>query len=805
MATTGPSLASSKPSTLRAQALEDFRIATRSRQTSLIGRKEVLTGKAKFGIFGDGKEVAQVAMAHALRPGDVRSGYYRDQTLMFALGLGTVQQFFAQLYADPEGDPCSTGRQMNAHFGCRMLDEEGRWLPQTTRPWSSADLSPTGGQMPRLVGLAQASALYRALPDLSSRQDFSHGGNEIAWGTIGNASCAEGLFWESINAACVLQVPMVLSIWDDEYGISVPNRYQVAKEDLSSLLSGFKRTKKATTGLELFTVKGWDYAALLETYSVAADIARRDHVPIVIHVVELTQPQGHSTSGSHERYKSAERLEWERSFDGLAQMRAWLIQSGIADEETLAKVESEEREGVEAARAAAWEAVRQPVLARRDELESRVAAISTAASDPASINTALAALGRNPTPLRRDLIATGREVLIASAGEANATPERTALVSWLQKQERELRETYSRHLYAEGVDALERVVPVAPVYAADAPQLNGFEVLNHTFDAILARFPEVVAMGEDVGKLGDVNQGFTGLQAKHGELRVADTGIREATILGQAIGMAMRGLRPIAEIQYLDYLLYALQVMSDDLATLRWRSGGGQKAPVIVRTRGHRLEGVWHSGSPMGGILGLVRGIHVCVPRDMTRAAGFYNTLLEAGDPALVVEVLNGYRLKERLPSNLAEMRLPLGVPEVLRQGDDVTVVTYGACCRVVSEAAQVLERVGVSCEVIDVQTLLPFDTAGLIVESLRRTGRLVVVDEDVPGGASAYLLQQILERQGGFDWLDAAPVTLTGSAHRPPYGSDGDWVAKPSRESVVEAVYTLVREGRPELAALFS
>lgn len=790
-----------RPATLRQQALEDFRIAARSRAASLLGRKEVLTGKAKFGIFGDGKEVAQVALARAMRPGDVRSGYYRDQTVVFALGLGDVQQFFAQLYADPDGDPFSRGRQMNAHFGCCMLDEVGNWLPQTERPWSSSDLSPTGSQMPRAVGLAQASKMYRGLPDLSDRTQFSHGGNEICWVTIGNASCAEGLFWESVNAACVLQVPLVVSVWDDEYGISVPNRYQVAKSDVGALLSGFKRTKKASAGLELFTVKGWDYPALLETYAAAADIARRDHVPVAIHVVELTQPQGHSTSGSHERYKSPERLEWERDHDGLARMRAWLIDSGIADEATLAAIEAEEREGVEAARKAAWSAARAPIELWRSELEAHLNAVGSAAG-AASTEAAVAALARVPTPLRRDLVATAREVLVSTLD--HPSPARDGLAAWVREHEASLRASFGRHLVADGDDAADRVPAVAPTYAEDAPSLNGFEIVNRNFDAILARFPEVVAMGEDVGKLGDVNQGFSGLQEKYGELRVSDTGIREATILGQAIGMAMRGMRPIAEIQYLDYLLYALQLMSDDLATVRWRTGGGQKAPVIVRTRGHRLEGVWHSGSPMAGILNLVRGVHVCVPRDMTRAAGFYNTLLEAGDPGLVVEVLNGYRLKERLPSNLADMRLPLGVVEVLRAGSDITAVTYGATCRVVLEAADTLARLGIEAEVIDVQTLLPFDRSGAIGESLRKTGRLLIVDEDVPGGASAFILQQVIERQQAFAWLDAAPVTLTGSEHRPPYGSDGDWVSKPSRETVVEAAYELVREGDRRRPALF-
>jgi pyruvate/2-oxoglutarate/acetoin dehydrogenase E1 component/TPP-dependent pyruvate/acetoin dehydrogenase alpha subunit len=794
----------------RDDVLRDYRIAYQSRQASLLGRKEVLTGKAKFGIFGDGKEVAQVAMARAFRRGDIRSGYYRDQTFMLALGALTLRQFFAQLYAhtDRDADPASAGRQMNAHFATRMLDERGRFRDQTEGFNCSADVSPTGSQMPRLVGLAYASRLYRELPELAGRTRFSSNGDEIAWGTIGNASCAEGMFWEAINAAGVLKAPMLLSIWDDGYGISVPNIHQITKSDLSQLLSGFQRNNGSSEGFELYRVRGWDYPALCETYLGAAEIVRRSHVPAILHVVEMTQPQGHSTSGSHERYKSRERLAWEEEHDCLRKMRHWMLEQGLASAEELAEIEAEDREYVREEQRLAWEAYRAPIDAEKATVVSLLGEVAEECPTPevrTEIETLASTLKRKPAAFVRDLVTTAREALLAAKTEDLAPAgSRQRLARWTERQKSLLEEAYGTHLTSETEDSPLRAEPVAPVYADDAPRLNGFEILNRCFDAAFARCPELVAFGEDVGHLGDVNQGMLGLQEKYGELRVSDTGIRECTIAGQAIGMAMRGLRPIAEIQYLDYILYALQILSDDLATLRWRTAGGQKAPVILRTRGHRLEGIWHAGSPLGAILALLRGIHVCVPRDMTRAAGFYNTLLAGDDPGLVIEVLNGYRLKEPLPSNLAEIKLPLGVPEVIREGRDVTLVTYGAMCRLALEAAEQLARAGIETEVIDVQTLLPFDVEGRIAESLAETNRIVFADEDVPGGATAFMMQQVLEVQGGYWHLDSEPRTLTAKPHRPAYGSDGDYASKPNREDLFDAVYELMHEAAPRKYPVF-
>lgn len=781
-----------------AAAVADYRVAFRSRQASLIGRKEVLTGKAKFGIFGDGKEVAQLAMARAFRPGDFRSGYYRDQTFMMALGLLTVEQFFAQLYADPDPahDPASAGRQMNAHFATRLLGPDGSWLPSADSFNSSADLSPTASQMPRLVGLAYASRLYREVPELAGLAGFSRNGDEVAFGTIGNASCAEGMFWESLNAIGVLGAPAVVAIWDDGYGISVPNELQVTKSDLSALLSGFQREAGSRKGFDVYRVRGWDYPALCETFARATGTARSEHVPAAVHVVEVTQPQGHSTSGSHERYKTPERLAWEEEHDCVRRMRQWLVDEGHASAEELERLEREEASAVRAAQQAAWEAFQAPVRAERAAVVALIGELAAASREGEALRGIARGLERQGTALRRQLQAAAHEALVLVRGEE--LPAAGRLAAWRREQQAVNVDRYGSHLFAEGGRSALAVEEVKPEYAEDAPTVNGFEVLNACFAASFARRPELVAFGEDLGRLGDVNQGFAGLQEKFGPLRVADTGIRETTIVGQAIGLAMRGLRPIAEIQYLDYLLYALQLVSDDLATVRWRSAGQQAAPVILRTRGHRLEGVWHSGSPMAGILGLVRGVWVCVPRDMTRAAGMYNTLLRGEDPGLVVEVLNGYRSKERLPANPADFTVPLGVPEVLRAGADVTIVTYGACCRIVMEAAEVLARLGIDAEVVDVQTLLPFDRPGVIRESVKKTGRLVVVDEDVPGGGSAFVLQQVLERLDGFWWLDAAPRTVTAKEHRPPYGSDGDYFAKPSREEVVDAVYALMAEGDP-------
>lgn len=757
-------------------AVADYRLAFQSRQASLLGRREVLTGKAKFGIFGDGKEVAQLAWARAFRKGDWRSGYYRDQTFMFALGAATLDEFFAQLYAhaDVEHDPWSGGRSMNAHFATRLLAPDGTWRPQVDHYNTSADVSPTGSQMPRLVGLAWASRLYRELG--IEAPEFTRNGSEIAWGTIGNASCAEGMFWESLNAAGVLGIPMVVSIWDDGYGISVPNEYQITKSNLSELLKGFQREPKSKQGFDIYTVKAWDYAALCETYIAAATIVRMEHVPAIIHVTEVTQPQGHSTSGSHERYKSKERLQWEVEFDGIRKMREWMIAQGIATAEELDEVEKDETRNVRETQRRAWEAYRAPIDA---ELREAMQFLDVQGKEE---------LQKTPAPYRRDIVrAVAGSVIRGGQG-----------ADWLRAKQREGDERYGSHLYSESAEAAVKVPEVKAQYADDAQVLNGFEIINHCFDHALRRDPRIVIFGEDVGKLGDVNQGCMGLQDKYGVWRVMDTGIRECTIAGQAIGAALRGFRPIAEIQYLDYLLYALQIMSDDLATLRWRSSGGQKAPVIFRTRGHRLEGIWHSGSPMSGIVNLVRGMYVCVPRNMTQAAGFYNTLLRSDDPAIVVEVLNGYRTKEKLPSNISEMTVPLGVPEVIRAGNDVTLVTYGATLKIVMEAVELLSSVGVDAEVIDVQTLLPFDTRGVIVESLKKTNRVAFIDEDVPGGATAFMMQNVLERDRGYDWLDSQPLTIPGKPHRPSYGSDGDYWSKPNRESIFAAVYELLREANP-------
>lgn len=778
--------------------LRDYRTAFRSRQASLLGRREVLTGKAKFGIFGDGKEVPQLAMARAFRPGDIRSGYYRDQTLMLALGLLSIEQLFAQLYADPdpEREPSTGGRQMNAHFATRFLEPDGSWRALREEFHSSADVSPTGSQMPRLVGLAYASRLYRELPGLDGLEGFSDRGNEVAWGTIGNASCAEGMFWESLNAAGVLRSPMLLSIWDDGYGISVPNEHQVTKSDLSEILRGFQRSPGSKDGFDLYSVRGWDYPALCETYLSAAEIVRREHVPAIVHVSEVTQPQGHSTSGSHERYKSPERLAWEEAYDCVTRMRDWILRQGIASEEELDRAEKEDLERVKTAQRSAWDEYRKPLEAERRAFVALMSQAALPSSAGESIDRVRQRVERQQSPLRRDLLAACAETLVLLRHESSAEKDR--LIEWRDRQLETNRARYGSELYSSSAESALAVEEVAPRYDEEAPSVNGFEVLNACFAAALERYPHLVAFGEDVGQLGDVNQGMLGLQGRFGELRVSDTGIRETTILGQAIGLAMRGFRPLAEIQYLDYLLYALQIFSDDLATLRWRTRGAQKAPVIVRTRGHRLEGVWHSGSPMAAIIHLLRGVYVCVPRDMTRAAGFYNTLLRSDDPALVVEVLNGYRVKEPLPANLGEITVPLGVPETLRPGRDLTVVTYGACCRVVLAAAELCERVGIDLEVIDVQTLLPFDLEGRIVASLERTNRALFVDEDVPGGASAFMLQQVLEVQGGYQWLDAPPRTVTGTAHRPAYGSDGDYFSKPSREDVFYAAYRMMHEADP-------
>ena len=781
------------------EIIKDYRLAYQSRQASIIGRREVLSGKAKFGIFGDGKELANLALGRVFRKGDWRSGYYRDQTWMAMLGVMNFQQMFAQLYAhaDLQAEPNTMGRGMNAHFASRTLNPDGSWNDQTATYNTTADVSPTGTQMPRAVGIAYASVLYRRLKELKKFKQFSHNGDEVTFATIGNASTAEGMFWESVNAIGVLQAPAIITIYDDGYGISVPNQFQMVKENIYAILKGFERDdcmeEECERGFDLYQVRGWDYPALLATYEKAVDMARRHHIPSLIHVTDLTQPQGHSTSGSHERYKSAERLKWEEEYDCIRQMRAWMIRDGVASESELSALEKDDHDFVEGLRRSAWKAYLDPILEERGQVMDMLDEIAGTSSHASELNDIKQALADLPSPFRRDVHAAAHAALRLLRDEAH--PAKQVLVQWKNEQDRVNFERYGSNLYSGNALKVEEV---KPAFSDKSPTLMGFEVINAGFDAILARDERVIAFGEDVGKLGDVNQGFKGLQEKYGEWRVTDTGIREATILGQAIGMALRGLRPICEIQYLDYLLYALQIMSDDLATLRWRSAGGQAAPVIVRTRGHRLEGIWHSGSLIGGLIDLLRGMYLLVPRDMTRAAGFYNTLLKADEPAVIIEVLNGYRVKERLPDNIAEMTVPLGVPEVIRPGSDVTIVTYGACCRIAMEAADKLSQAGIEAEVVDVQSLLPFDIHSRILESLKKTNRILFLDEDVPGGTSAYMLEQVIEKQGGYYHLDSEPRTLTGAPHRPAYGSDGDYWSKPNVETVFDAVYEMMREVDP-------
>lgn len=775
------------------EILKDYRLAYQSRQASIIGRREVLSGKAKFGIFGDGKEIVQLAIARAFKKGDWRSGYYRDQTWMFMLESMSIQEFFAQLYAhaDVTYDPASAGRQMNAHFATRLLYPNGSWRPQTQMYNTTSDVSPTGAQMPRSVGLAYASVLYRNLKELQNEKDFSNNGDEVTFVSIGNASTAEGLFWESVNAIGVLKAPAVISIYDDGYGISVPNEYQTTKGNIGKLLHGFAR--EHDSGFNLYSVPAWDYPTLLETYQNATDAARKHHIPALIHVIDVTQPQGHSTSGSHERYKSPERLKWEEEFDGLKKMREWMVSERLFTTRELESFEKADYELVEGFRKAAWEAYLSPITEERNQLMDMLDEIASSSKHASELKMLKERLSNLPSYTRRDVHIFAHEALRILHDESH--PSKQILSAWKFDYDKINVERYGSHLYS---NTALKVDEVKPKYSENSPTIFGFEVINAAFDLMLAREPRLIAFGEDVGKLGDVNQGFKGMQEKYGKLRVTDTGIRETTILGQAIGMALRGLRPIAEIQYLDYILYALQTMSDDLATLHWRTAGGQKAPVIVRTRGHRLEGVWHAGSPMAGIIHLVRGMYVLVPRDMTRAAGFYNTLLKADEPAIVVEVLNGYRVKERLPDNIGEITVPLGMPETIREGKDVTVVTYGACCRIVLDAAEKLSKVGIDIEVIDAQSLLPFDIHGKIVESLKKTNRILFVDEDVPGGTTAYMLQEVIEKQNGYFYLDSPARTLSAKAHRPAYGSDGDYWSKPNAETVFDTVYEMMNEVDP-------
>ncbi|SHF88996.1 Pyruvate/2-oxoglutarate/acetoin dehydrogenase complex, dehydrogenase (E1) component [Salegentibacter echinorum] len=778
----------------KAEVLADYKIAVTSRECSLLGRREVLTGKAKFGIFGDGKEVPQLAMAKAFKNGDFRSGYYRDQTFMMAIDQFTIENFFAGLYADTniENEPMSGGRQMGGHFTTHNLNEDGSWKNLMEQKNSSADISPTAGQMPRLLGLAQASKIYRKVEGIEADK-FSNNGNEIAWGTIGNASTSEGHFWETLNAAGVMQVPMVLSVWDDEYGISVHARHQTTKESISEVVKGFQRDEEHK-GFEIIVVKGWDYVALIEAYEKAEKIARKEHCPVLIHVVELTQPQGHSTSGSHERYKDKQRLTWEREYDCNVKLRDWIIENNISNDEELQQIEKEIKKRVREGKKTAWNNFLAPTREKQKELLATLSKLAKNTEEKDAVIALAKKLKSIKEASKKDLAQIARITLRHIRKETSE--EKAELLSWLEDFNAAALEDYSSHLYSENNTLPEEVLPE---YDETSSEVDARIILRDNFDQIFSNNPETLIFGEDAGEIGDVNQGLEGLQKKYGKLRVADVGIREATILGQGIGMAMRGLRPIAEIQYLDYVLYAIQGMSDDLATLQYRTKGKQKAPLIVRTRGHRLEGIWHSGSLMGGILNLVRGMYVLVPRNMTKAAGFYNTLLEQDNPAILVECLNGYRLKEKMPSNLAEIRTPIGKVETVRKGEDITLVSYGSTLRLVRQAAEELKELNIDAEVIDVQSLLPFDLDHEIVESVEKTNRLLVIDEDVPGGASAFILDQILNKQNAWRYLDSKPQTLTAKEHRPAYGSDGDYFSKPSIEDIFEKVYSIFNEVKPE------
>ncbi len=788
----------------KAVIISDYRLAYQSRQASLLGRKEVLTGKAKFGIFGDGKELAQIAMAKAFKPGDFRSGYYRDQTFMFALGISTIKEFFAQLYANPnvELEPASAGRQMNGHFATRLLNEDGSWKPISELYNSSADCSPTASQMPRLVGLGYASVLYRNLKELQSFTQFSKNGNEVAFGTIGNASCAEGLFFEAMNAIGVLKAPVVMAVWDDHYGISVPNEYQITKNSISELLAGFQRNEQNPSGFDIYVVKGWDYLALIDTFAKAAETARNEHVPSLIHVIEVTQPQGHSTSGSHERYKSPERLAWEAEHDCIAQFRKFILEHNIATEEEILAWEEEDKKLVNQWKKEAWNDYLNPIKSDIQRVCTIFDQIASLSSNAQQIIEEKNKLQKISEPFRRDIQASVFKVLRLTKNENSPAIE--DLKKYRRESALDNHDKYNSHLYSESAKSALKVKVISPIFSENSQVLDGRQILQACFDKNFEKNPLVVAFGEDVGKLGDVNQAFAGLQEKYGELRITDTGIREATIIGQGIGLAMRGLRPIAEIQYLDYLLYGLQTMSDDLATLRYRTKSGQMAPLIVRTRGHRLEGIWHSGSPMGMIINALRGMYVLVPRNMTQAAGFYNTLLQSDDSALIIEVLNGYRLKEKLPDNIGEFTVPLGVPEILKEGSDVTLVTYGPNCRLALEIAKEFENEGVSIEVIDVQSLIPFDIHHKIVESLKKTNRIVFLDEDVEGGATGFIMQQVIEVQEGYRYLDSKPMTISAKDHRPAYASDGDYFSKPNFEEVYEKIYNMLHEVSPKNFPLF-
>ena len=792
----------SKFDTFKKEVIADYKIACISREMSLLGRREVLTGKAKFGIFGDGKEIAQLAMAKQFKNGDFRSGYYRDQTFMMAIGALSIKEYYAGLYADTkiENEPTSGGRQMGGHYATRSLNEDGSWKNLMKQKNSSADISPTAGQMPRLLGLALASKMYRNIPELENFTNFSNKGNEVAFGTIGDASTSEGLFWESMNAAGVLEVPMAISVWDDGWGISVPKKFQTTKASISEALVGFEKTEDSN-GFKIYKVKGWDYPSLMQTYKEAISYCRENHVPTLVHVEEVTQPQGHSTSGSHERYKTPEQLKWAEEFDCIAQMKKWMLSAenaageAIATEEELDTIRKDAKKEVRIEQKKAWanfvEGIKQDVDAAVTLLEALIK--ETGNDEIAAITDSLK---RAIEPIRKDVITAVKQALRLIKDESGSAKQN--LIDWINNTITETHERYASYLYSESDQSPLKIKEVLPEYADDSTD-DGRIILRENFKKLFEKYPEVITFGEDTGKIGGVNQSMEGMQEQFGTLRVADTGIREATIIGQGIGMAMRGLRPIAEIQYLDYILYCLQIMSDDLATVQWRTKGGQKAPLIIRTRGHRLEGIWHAGSPMAGIINLVKGIHVCVPRNMTKAAGFYNTLLAGDDPALVVECLNGYRSKEKIPTNLSEFKTPLGVVETVKQGTDVTVVSYGSTFNLCQVAAEQLEKQGISVELIDVQTLMPFDINHDIVESLKKTNRIIFIDEDFPGGTTAFMMQQVLHKQGGYHHLDSAPIALAGKEHRPAYGSDGDYFSKPSVEDIFDAIYAMMNEVNPK------
>ena len=782
----------------KAEVLHDYSIAVSSREMSLMGRKEVLTGKAKFGIFGDGKELPQIALAKAFQHGDWRSGYYRDQTWMIALGLLTIEQFFAQLYADVENgaDPFSSGRQMNAHFATPTQDADGNWLNHTTQYNSTADASPTASQMPRSLGIALASKLYRQNEKLDKISPvFTQSGNEISFVSIGDASTSEGLFWETVNAAGVLRVPLAVNVWDDGYGISVPKKYQTTKGSISEALSGFSVNDEGD-GYDIYVCEGWNYPKLVDTYKRGVAKMRETHRPALFHITELTQPQGHSTSGSHERYKNTERLQWEKDYDGIKKMRAWILTNEMAEEKELQAIEEKAKQEAQDGRNAAWRKFNAPIKAEISEAIALMKEVAAECENTDVVNLVIQSIQTTIDPIRKDIIKAIKTIIRTQRGQDFSALH--AIKQWLKDYTTKFQQLYSSHLHSETAQSVMLVAEVKAEYSVDSKMINGFEILNTAFDKIFEQYPNVVAFGEDVGKIGDVNQGFAGIQDKYGELRIFDTGIREATIMGQAQGLAMRGIRPIAEIQYLDYLLYGLQPLSDDVATLLYRTRGIQKAPMIVRTRGHRLEGIWHTGSPMGMIINSLRGMHICVPRNMVQAVGMYHTLLQSDEPALVIECLNGYRLKERMPDNIDTFTVPLGVAEVLKDGSDVTLVTYGSCVRVAEEAMKLLEEVGISVELIDVQTLLPFDIYGAIGKSIRKTNRVVFLDEDVPGGASAYMFQQVFEKQKLFQYLDSTPRTITAAAHRSPYGSDGDYFSKPNAEQIFETIYGMMSEVDP-------